>query len=144
MIYQNDKRLKPIIQKSGCYELSILSIFQELAKKELTPEEINQIHDVTARVEYIGDDGFINYKGIRGLSQIASGLAGVSVYMRQVGLNDNFNYRIARFSRQTSGGMYHHFVRVDDDNVIWDPWPNSRTVCEGNITGYRYIFGEVI
>ena len=67
-----------------------------------------------------------------------------------VGSNDNYNFVVARFKRRLSNGnLVTHFVIIDPMNphiVLWDPYSpdGSKTVREGWVDGYRYIFAEAI
>ena len=98
------------------------------------------------RAGFVGDEVYMLEGAIKGVAQIASGITGKHVYMRQVGNQDNYNVILAKWSRKLSSGKYNsHFVLMEDAKIVeYDSWPNSRTVKEGDIHSYRYIFAEVI
>jgi predicted membrane-bound dolichyl-phosphate-mannose-protein mannosyltransferase len=144
MIYQTTKDLHFDLKSWGCYFLCLIRIFEKLARVELRVDQINQIYKLCRQLGYVGPEAYIVKGGIRGVSQIASAVAVENVYMR---LSDNqgmYNYLLAKYSRKLSSGKYNsHFVLMEGaEKPEYDPYPNSKTVREGSIKDYRYIFGE--
>ena len=150
MFYQIDKKIKKTQRDDECYVFCIYKVFEEISGHTLTYAEINQIHEVTVRPDFVGEDGWINEKGIQGIAMVASGFTKKHVYIRRVGSNDNYNFVIACFKRHLSNGnIATHFVIVDRMNpkiILWDPYSpsGSKTVREGWMDGCRYIFAEAI
>jgi len=150
VLFQTDPELQ-FNAKSDCYLFDILKIHELVGKHEFTREQIRDIRRVSVRTNFMGKDGYLNAKGISGISMVASGLTGYNVYMRRVGSNSNYNYIIAEYQRRIdSSSMVDHFVLANFEQpnkvVDYDPWSffGSRTVREGNIVGFRYIFAEAV
>ena len=148
MIYQTDPELQ-FDAKSDCYVFCILKIHELVGRHEFLKNHVNQLRKVSVRTEYIGEDGYLNAKGISGLAAVASGLTGQNVYIKRVSPNDDFNFLIAQYARNLSSGkLVTHFVLVDvlTHSVIFDPWSKegARTTKIGNVTGQRHIWAEAI
>ena len=146
MIYQTSKGLHPDLKKYGCYFLSILRIYEKEAKLELEVTTVNQIYELCQKVQYVGHDAYILEGGISGIAQIASAVTTAGVYMRLMDNQGNYNNIIGKFSRKLPSGLHNsHFVLMENANdVDYDPWPNSKTVREGQIVDYRYVHSEVV
>jgi len=149
MIYQTDENLPKHMRDDECYEFSILDIHEDFGNHEFTIAQLINIHRVVTNANFMGKDGFINYRGMQGIANVASAISGINVDIRLVSVNDNFNALIARFSLRDGDKLYTHFPRLsmeDYKSVIYDPYSpyGSRTVREGKITGYRYIRAEVL
>lgn len=150
MFFQTDKKLQ-FNAKSDCYLFDILKIHELTGKHEFTRDQVKKLRKVSVRAEFIGEDGYLNEKGISGVASVASGLTGHNVYMRRVGSNDNYNNIIAHYERRTNSSKFvRHFVLANfekpDKLVDYDPWSKygSKTVQTGYIIGYRYIWSEVV
>lgn len=150
MLYQTDTRLKLEERDDECYLFCILRIYEKLTGAVLTPEQISLIHKLLVRLDYIRMDGFVQEKGVQGIAQVASGIVGKHAYIKRVSNIDKFNFLIACWGRKDKNDkMLTHFVemKVNDPTVVeWDPYSpaGSKTVREGKILSYRYIFGEKI
>lgn len=150
MFYQIDDKIKKYQRDDECYVFNIYKIFEEMSGHTFTYKEIDDMHNVTTKAEFVGRDGWINENGIQGLASVASGITKKHVFIKRVSASNNYNFIIACFKRKLSnGGIVTHFVLVDRINpkiVIWDPYsPNgSKTVREGWIDSYRYIFAELL
>lgn len=148
MVYQITEGLDERLKKTGCYFLAILKIYQELARIELSVEDINMIFKLCVKMEYVDHEAYIKKDAIKGIAQIASGFTGKHVYMKRIVDNGKYNYLIAMFSRKTSfGKKVVHFVNVDLDEaekVIYDPYSpqGSKTARIGHIESYRDIWAE--
>ncbi len=149
MFFQNDKDLM-FNAKSDCYIFDILKIHELVGNHFFTRQQIKQLREVSVREKFIGQDGYINAKGISGLASVASGLTGHNVYIKRVDSNANYNFLIGEFMRIVSGGKrYEHFnlmADLDREKVGFDPWSSegAKTTHYGNIIGYRYIFSEAV
>lgn len=149
MKYQTDSKLM-FNAKSDCYVFDILKVHEIIGKHEFSYRQLKSMRKVMVRADFIGQDGYINDKGISGISSVASGLTGNNVYIKRVGSNDNYNFVIAKFGRQLSNNKWvYHFVLMDPDNpaiVLYDSWSKagSRTVQIGQILDYRFIFAEAV
>lgn len=149
MFYQTDPELQ-FNAKSDCYVFDILKIHELIGKHEFTYEQIRKIRSVTVQAEFIGEDGYINAKGISGISTTATGLTGVHVYIKRVKVDDPFNFLIAEFGRKLSNSdPVRHFNLMEMDApelVQWDPWSKvgARTTAIGKIIGFRYIWAEKV
>ncbi len=149
MFFQTDPELK-FNAKSDCYIFDILKIHEIVGKHEFTRDQIKKIRKVSVRADFIGEDGYINAKGISGISVAASGLTGKHVYIARVEVNDPFNFLIAEFGRKLSGDRnVRHFNLMEMESpslVKWDPWSKvgAKTTQIGKIIGFRYIFAEVL
>ena len=150
MIYQTDKRLRLKARDDECYLFCILDIFESFTKYTFTIKEIDTIHRLLVRLDYIRIDGWINERGVQGIAQVASVISGKHCYMKLVDESQSYTAIIARYSRKTGkSNLVTHFVRMyisDSKKIQYDPYDEkgSKTVREGKITGYRYIFAEVI
>ena len=150
MKYQVNKELHPDIRKWGCYFLSILRIYEIVSKKDLSVNEVNNIYKVGKRAGFLGEEAYVNAKGISGIASVASGLTGKHVYIKRTDSNSVYNFLISKHVRTTnSGKLVSHFVLVDMDDplkIIYDPWSSagSKTGREGKSHSYRYIFGEMV
>ena len=146
MTYQTSKGLHSDLKKYGCYFLSILRIYEKEALLELEVETVNKIYKLCQKMDYVGHDAYIMEGGISGIAQIASAVTTASVYMRLMDNQGNYNNIIGKFSRELPSGLHNsHFVLMENANdVAYDPWPNSKTVREGQIVDYRYIHSEVL
>ena len=149
MFYQTDPELN-YNAKSDCYVFDILKIHELVGKHEFSYYDIKQIRKLTVRADFIGEDGYINAKGISGISTTASGLTGRHVYIKRVTIDDPFNFLIAEFGRKLSNGdpvRHFNLMEIDAPELVqWDPWSKvgARTTQIGKIIGFRYIFAEVI
>lgn len=149
MFYQSDPDLL-FDAKSDCYVFDILKIHEIVGKHEFTRDQVKNLRKVSVRAEFIGEDGYINAKGISGIATVASGTTGVHVYIKRVTIDDPFNFLIAEFGRKLSNGdSVRHFNLMEIDApalVQWDPWSKAgaRTTQIGQIVGYRYIFAELL
>lgn len=149
MKYQSDPDLKATA-KSDCFIFDILRIHEIVGKHEFSTENIKEIRRVCVRADFHDKDGYINERGIAGISTVASGITRKHVFIKRVTSNDIYNFLLARYSRTISGGnLFSHFVlanMINPHDVDYDSWSEegSRTVREGNITGYRYIFAEAL
>ncbi len=147
MFFQTDHELQ-FDAKEDCFFFDILKIHELVGKHEFSREQVKKLRKVSVRTDFMGEDGYLNAKGISGIATVASGLTGHNVYMRRVDSNSNYNFIISRFSRITNNNKrVSHFVLMDINNpkeVLYDPWSKngSRTAREGNITEYRYIWSE--
>jgi len=149
MIYQTDTRLRLEARDDECYLFVLLKIFEDLTKYNFSVDEIDKMHEILVKLEYIRLDGFIGINAIQGIAQVASGISNKHAYMRRVELPHFYNYLIGCFGREENGKLLTHFVEMFKQQptvVKWDPYsPNgSRTVREGKLLSYRYIHGEVI
>ncbi len=154
MIYQTSKDVLEWIHKSGCKVLSTLRIFEIVSGYSFTVNEVNTIYEVAQKVGYIGKgrgpkgEGYVNEHGTRGLGQIASAESKFPIYMEQVDSNSPYQFIIAEFARVTTNNVrVTHFplVSIDKPTIVsYDPWSasGSKTVREGKIIGYRYIYAE--
>ena len=149
MFFQNDPELQ-FNAKSDCYLFDVLRIHEIVGGHEFTREQIKQLRRVSVRTEFIGQDGYLNEKGISGLATVASGLTKHHVYIKRVTSNDDYNFLIGEFMRTVSGGKrYTHFnlmEGLDRDKVGFDPWSKegAQTTKHGNIIDYRYIWAEAV
>lgn len=149
MKFQTDPKLM-FNAKSDCYVFDILKIHEIIGKHEFSHRQLLAMRKVMVRADFIGSDGYINNKGISGISSVASGLTGHSVYIKRVGSQDNYNFVIALFRRTDSDGLvWEHFVLMEPlshDVVFFDPWSEegARTVKLGKIVEYRFIWAEAV
>ena len=149
MFYQTDKELQ-FEADSDCYLFDILRILEKTGKFKYTRDQVKQLREISIRAEFIGEDGYLNEKGISGIASVSSGLTSHHVYAKRVGSNDNYNNIIALFMRNISGSKsIYHFDLMELSNpklVEWDPWSlfGAKTTHEGNVISYRYIFSEAI
>lgn len=149
MKYQTDPKLM-FDADSDCYVFDILKVHEVIGKHEFSYRQLKSMRKVMVRADFIGQDGYINDKGISGIASVASGLTGHHVYIKRVGSNDNYNFVIALYRRQLSNGKFvYHFVLMDPSNpalVLFDPWSKvgARTTQEGQIIDYRFIWGEAV
>jgi hypothetical protein len=149
VFFQDDPELK-FDAKSDCYLFDILKIHEIVGKHTFTRDQIKNLRKVSVRTKFIGEDGYLNAKGISGLATVASGLTGVHVYIKRVTNNDPFNFLIGEFGRALSGGRHvRHFNLMEMDApelVQWDPWSKAgaRTTGIGKIVGFRYLFAELL
>lgn len=140
MVYQTDKGIDPRIRESGCYFLCIVRIIEILTGVSFTVEQINDIFKLSARVGYIGEDGFMKEDAGKGVSQIASGLTGANAYVRRVFESGEHNFMVGKYVNH-----YTHFILMPGThNKEYDPWSanGSKTVKEGKFHSPRYYFGE--
>lgn len=154
MFYQTDKRIKSKLRDDECYLFDILSIFEEVSHYTLTIAEYEETHKVLTKLKYIGDEddeysAYIKVGGISGIAQILSTITKKRVYMRKVTVNDDYTHLIGKWIRiKANGKKSIHFVRMSIDGlkVTWDPWDRngSRTVNEGKLDSFRYIYAEGI
>ena len=149
MKYQTDPKLM-FEAKSDCFVFTVLKVHEIIGKHEFSYRHLLGMRKVMVRADFIGKDGYINDKGISGISSVASGLTENHVYIKRVGSNDNYNFVIALYRRQLSPGKFvFHFVLMDPDNpalVLFDPWSKAgaKTTHEGQIIDYRFIFAEAV
>ncbi len=146
MYYQTDPELQ-FNAKSDCYIFDILKIHEIVGKHEFTRTQIKQLRKIAVRADFIGQDGYINAKGISGLATVASGITKHHVFIKRVGSNDNYNFIIGEFMRMHGSRRIEHFNLMEDrKTVMFDPWSKlgAVTTKEGNIIGYRYIFAEAV
>lgn len=149
MFYQTDSKLI-YNAKSDCYIFDILKIHEIIGKHEFDYRQLKAMRKLMVRAEFIGKDGYINAKGISGITSVASGLTGHNVYIKRVGIDDIYNFVIAQFSRFLSNNdLVTHFnlMYLNKPKIVqWDPWSEdgARTTKIGNITGYRYIWAEAV
>jgi len=146
VFYQTDPKLQ-FRAKSDCYIFDILKIHEIVGEHEFTRTQIKQLRDVAVRTGFIGQDGYINERGISGLATVASGISKHYVYIKRVGSNDPYNFLIGEFMRIAGTRRIVHFNLMEDkDTVMFDPWSKlgALTTKEGNIIGYRYLFAEAI
>lgn len=151
MLYQTDQRLRLKTRDDECFLFAILKIFEEEAKHTFTPEEIEKLHDMLVKFKYIREDGWINNRGVEGIATTASGLTDKNVYIKRVGENIQYTHLIGKWVRPDDNDPdkeLAHFVNMslDKKTVTWDPYSihGSRTVREGHINSYRYIFAEAL
>lgn len=150
MFFQTDKKLQ-FEADQDCYLFDILKIHELVGKHEFTREQIKDLREVSVQAKFMNRDGYLNAKGISGITSVASGLTKKHVYIKRVGSNDIYNYIIAKYQRRTSNShMVSHFVLANfkEPNrlIDWDPWSleGSRTGKVGYIIGYRYILAEAV
>jgi hypothetical protein len=150
VFYQTDPELQ-FKANSDCYLFDILKVHELVGKHEFTREQVKQLRKVSVRADFMGQDGYLNEKGISGIATVASGLTKHHVYIKRVGSNDNYNHIIAKYEyRADSGKFFCHFILANFDKpskiIDWDPWAEwgSNTGNTGYIIGYRYIFAEAI
>jgi len=150
LFYQTDPELQ-FDADEDCFFFDILKIHEIVGKHEFTREQVKQLRMVSVRADFMGQDGYLNAKGISGIATVASGLTKHHVYIKRMGSNDNYNHIIALYERRTnSGKLVRHFVLADFEKphrlIAFDPWSKegSRTGREGYIVGYRYIWGEEV
>jgi len=154
MFYQTDHRLNALLCDDECYLFSILDIFENVGQTEISVIQYEEIHKVCTRLKYIGYEGYelsgyINKNGVSGIASVASSVNGTKVYMRLVTKDALYTHRIGKWVRTKSNGkLSTHFVVMhrDIEAVTFDPWDKngSRTVRDGRLDGYRYIFAEAI
>jgi hypothetical protein len=154
MFYQTDQRIKSKLRDDECYLFDILSIFEEVTKHNLTIVEYEEVHKILTQLKYIGDEddefsAYIKVGGISGIAQILSTITGKRIYMRLVTKNDDYTHLIGKWIHiKVNGKKAIHFVRMSFDGleVTWDPWDQngSRTVKEGKLDSFRYIYAEAI
>ena len=144
MIFQTTKGIDKDLKSWGCYFLSLLRIYEKVAKIELDVDTVNMIYRLCRQVGYIGPEAFIKTGGVKGIAQIASAVTTKGVYM--VLDDDHYNYTIGRWSRRLDSGKPNsHFVLMSQSgDVEYDPWPNSKTVREGKLMDERKILAEVV
>ena len=149
MFRQTDPKLA-FKADSDCYLFCILRILEKARGFEYTRSQVAQFRKVAVRAEFIGDDGYINARGISGIAVVSSGLTKHHVYAKRVESTESFNYVIAKFRREVSSGKYtHHFVLMNTQDptiVDFDPWSvtGARTTKEGKIIDYRYVYAEKV
>lgn len=144
MIYQITPKLNYELKRWGCYVLSVLWIFAQTAEIELDIIDVNEIYRLCRRMGYVGPEAHVEEGGINGIAQMASVITKKKVYMKLSNINLSYNNIIARYSREIRPRVYNsHFCPVTPpDNVLYDPYPNSKTVREGGIMDYRYVWSE--
>lgn len=152
MLYQIDKRIKATLRDDECYAFTVLKIFEDHSKYQFTPKDVMTVITIAEEAGYMGEknnpeSGFMNKNAVSGIATICSGYTGIHVYMKQVTNQEKYNHVIAEFLRTEGNKKFTHFPEVSMENmvdVIYDPYsPNgSRTVREGKIIGYRYIYAE--
>ena len=150
MKFQTDPKLM-FNAKSDCYVFDVLKVHEIVGKHEFSYSDIKKLRKVSVRADFIGEDGYINAKGIQGLAAAASGISGVHVYIRRNSSNGLYNFIFARYQRRTNSlKLVTHFVLANFEKplkkVDWDPWSESgsRTASEGNVVDFRYIWAEKI
>lgn len=152
-LFQNNFELEVPIQEEGCKFICILNIIQDITNYEFSSQEVNSIYDMSIAIKdwetgkpYMREDCFVN--SVEGISQIASGVSKVSVYLKEVSSKEHFNFRLAYFTRTTNGGKFvGHFVEVErhSNKVIGDPWKGgSKTARIGTIDSYRNIHAKLL
>jgi len=148
--FQTDPKLE-FKADEDCYFFDVLKVIELTGKFEFTYDQIRDLRKVSVRAEFMGKDGYLNAKGISGISSVASGLTKHHVYVKRVGSNDNYNHIIAKYARKLdSGYLFYHFVLANfdkpDELIDWDPWSfyGSKTGREGYVVEFRYLFSEAI
>lgn len=147
MTYQTTEGLNKVLAEWGCFFLCIIRIAEKTMKVEFTVKQINSIFEQCVRIGYVSAEADIKYKATRGIAQIISALSETDVYLKRMEEAGEWNHLIGHFTRVKHEKRLHHFVLMEAlTEVEYDPWSaeGSRTVREGTIMDYRYIFGEVV
>lgn len=149
MVLQNDPKLLPVIQKLGCYFLSLGKIIECEADYAFSAEEVNQIWEETKDCRTARDAIIHPDKILRAFSRAA----GSSVVVAQIGeelpgrmfywswvRNKTADYLVEM--RTTSGLIGTHFVLVDKKKVlIYDSY--SFKPYKSALSG-RYLYYKVL
>ena len=148
MIYQVTTGLSAQLAETGCFFLSILRIAEKILNIEFAVKQVNQLFEKCLTIGYIGDEADIKVKATRGIAQIISAIMEETIYMKRTTKGGNYNFLIGHYRRLKNGKYLHHFVLMEADGitVAYDPWSaeGSRTVREGSLFDYRFLFAEEV
>ena len=133
MILQRDQRLNPVLQKYGCYLMSILFLANKHTNCELSTGMINEIFQILIDHGYVEEDAYI-----RNPDKVFD-FMGLPVYYYDQHLPPNQDcekdeIEILMFQK----GNWKHFVVGDGKGyVAYDPYGVSKAVTEGRLTNKR-------
>ena len=133
MIEQTNSGLLEEIQEYGCYYLSILHLVECLEEKEFTVKEVNEDFTDFKYLGVISDEAFIEHPAwiFRKYDILVDYLGAYKLHKYAYG-----ELEVLKFHRP---GMVHFVVGDGRGNVLWDPYPNSRTVREGKVVDRRIL-----
>lgn len=127
--------------KTGCYFLSVLELARRVSGSYVDP---TQAYAFCVTKGWLGADCFVkdpaailgHYTGKKWT--VRKELRGYKPVLGEL-VVARFELRVAQALKETVDG---HFVVVNGDGSLWDPYFDSRTVRNGQLVSYR-LFTEV-
>ncbi len=152
MIKQTNEKLLKVVQKYGCYFLSLAEVYEQESNTKWKPKEINKAWKKCKKIGAVNGNDDIVRARIKDIYKVFSkikraGVLGDFCYTFDNGnklmygstTNTLPNYFIGRFYNPRT--HYTHFVKVSNvGDVLWDSFGSSITVKEGSLQDTRCIY----
>lgn len=141
MILQRDGRLRPAIQESGCYYMSLLWYINKFTNASLSAETINDgMFTLFMKRGWLTEDAFVNSP-----QQILNWGGVDCVYTDQHEPPDRVcadnEFEILYWKHPQSGG---HFTAGNGFGICtYDPWGVSKSATEGTLVSKRIFVRSI-